>query len=136
MKVKSLENEVQYLAHFFFKKEVNDLTVKRYQSANETIFSETLDLARQQSHVDKLVNAKVDLEAIEYAWRIKNQENILSKKMQILFYLLESNSDFYPTFINPQDSHYKGIFSLITALFTSIYKLLKGKLLLGHYEIL
>lgn len=135
MNNKLLKKEVDYFIRFFFKKETDEMTIDRYIHANKEVFSNNKITEHQSILLESLIENNVDIEAIEFAWRLKDRENVLSKKIQIVFYLLEVKSEFFILMINERKSILKASIILSFSICHSIYKLLKGLILLRRYHV-
>lgn len=86
--------------------------------------------------VDSLVRLGLDLVAVEYAMRIREPTNLLTKKVRIFVYLAESHPDYFAFFINDRDSSvYRSIGALILEMFRSGWKALKGLWLIWRYRL-
>ncbi|HLA11537.1 MAG TPA: hypothetical protein VJ023_13200 [Pyrinomonadaceae bacterium] len=85
--------------------------------------------------IDLILQRSLDVEAIEFALRRRNPQNLLTKKLLILCYLTESRSAYFTTFVNEQYAPLRGFIKLSFATFRSAYKLLKGQCLIRIYGI-
>src|SRR3954466_6937101 len=97
----TLAEEVRYIHDCFFSQPLDPAVIERYVAANRLCLPD-LD-SRSAAIVDRIVTKRLDLEAIEVVLRRWRPNNFLTKKVQILFYLLEVRSDYYDRFINAQD---------------------------------
>ena len=102
-----------------------------YKSLNTIYFNNSQSLQLTQ----KLVNKKTDLEAIEYALRIKNNNNILTKKFRSLTFICEGHHEYYTFFVNDKDASLKSFLLLTFIPFRAIFMLIKGKMLIKIYGI-
>lgn len=89
---------------------------------------------KQQIRITKLIRQKVNLVALELFWRLKDKDNLLTKKVGIIFYLTEVNPThqrYYISFINHRLAFlHLGLFTLrsVFALIHGAYLFKKNKL--------
>jgi hypothetical protein len=136
MNTQVLKREAEFVVEYFFGKCVDSTTIDRYIDANKLVFEKQNDLEISQEVINRLISSSVDIEALEFAWRKENPENMLSKKIQILFYLLEARSEFYPFFCTDRSSFSAGFAQLLGAVLADCLKLVKGKILLRYHGII
>ena len=104
-----------------------------FVSANKILLQDTSKVTPVK--IDLIVERSLDVEAIEFALRRSNPQNLLTKKLLILCYLTESRSAYFTTFVNEQHQPVKGFIKLSFATFRSVYKLLKGRFLIRVYGV-
>lgn len=106
----------------------DDDLVRRYQKANAVVFSQTRDSEyRNQNHrLTAALRGKRDLEALEYAWRFLDRENILTRKFHVFMFLIETDPKFYPCFVNHKKKRVAAYFILSWLSIRSAWKLFKG----------
>jgi len=131
----NLKLESIYFAKFFFSKEIADAAIMQYISGNQKIFLQDNNYTIQSSYIEQIVSNKADIEAIEYAWRLRDRQNILTKKIRIVFYILEVKSDYLSLFVNTKKSFLSSAAIIFLSALKSVYKLYKGKFLLRKYGI-
>jgi len=85
--------------------------------------------------IDLILQRSLDVEAIEFALRRRNPQNLLTKKLLILCYLTESRGAYFTTFVNEQYRPVSAFIKLSFATFRSVYKLVKGQCLIRMYGI-
>jgi len=85
--------------------------------------------------IDLILKRSLDVEAIEFALRRTNPQNLLTKKLLILCYLTESRSAYFAAFVNEQYRPLRSFIKLCLATFRSVYKLVKGQCLIRMYGI-
>ena len=85
--------------------------------------------------IELILRRSLDVEAIEFALRRRNPQNLLTKKLLILCYLAESRSVYFGTFVNEQYRPVRAFIKLSFATFRSVYKLLKGRCLMRIYNV-
>jgi hypothetical protein len=128
----TLSGEARHLHGCFFSRPLDSSVIARYQAAHGQIFpGEAASVL-----LTRIVEKKLDAEAIEYAlrWRRKGRE--LSQKIQILFYLVEVRSSYLPEFVNVQPRKSQALLQIIWAAITSMWKFIKGEYLVRRYGLL
>ncbi len=66
-------------------------------------------------------------EALEIALRLKGRR-LLTRKVQILFFLVEVRQEYFHYFFNTESFRARGIWSLVKSLALSGFKVIKGRL--------
>lgn len=74
----------------------------------------------------KIVRLRLDAEAIEYALRLRGRGRGLTPRIRILFYLAETQRDYYGEFVNETPMFGRAVWRLIEAVAESGWKLAKG----------
>ncbi len=94
-------DEARYFHRCFFRQPLDQAVIDRYAAANQLCIP-ALDDASAAT-IDRIVGGNLDVEAIELVFRHRRlRDNVLTKKIQILFYLLEARSAYYGDFINTE----------------------------------
>ena len=125
----ALAREFHYLARLIFCIDPKPGLAENYAKANAIVFLGA-DTGRIQKLMGEAIDRKCDLEALEIASRMKNKSNFLTQKIQILFYLMETQPDYFSLFVNRKGSAFKAYLLLCFQTSRSLYKLIKGALLL------
>lgn len=125
-----LSSEAQYFHQCLFAGKLDGAVVARYVQANE-VFFKNID----STFVQKIIEKKLDVQAVELVLRHQNSQNILTKKIQILLYLLEVRSAYLPYFLNDQDRFFSAIFILAQSLLRTAYQYVKGRFLVWRHEL-
>lgn len=128
----SLEREARYFHGLFFREELAPQVVERYVAANQLCFPQLED--RDQKMLEDIVGRQMDAEAIELALRIRHCGSVLTRKIQILFYLVEVRSQYYGRFVNQESGILRAVARLTGAIACTIWKLTKGLYLTWKYE--
>ena len=118
-----LRQEAVYLHHYLFGFEPPAEVVARYAEACSSCLGNA-DLAESEA-VRKVVEQKLDPEAIEFWLRIKGR-TLLSKKIQVLFYFCEVRSTYLGFFFNTNEPRYLALLRLMAALAKFGFKAIKG----------
>jgi hypothetical protein len=122
----SLERECALLCRQIFGIAPPEGCVEAYQKANERVFEAVPAEARAAAQIAEAVRRGWDLEAMELAQRLRDKAGPLTKKVNILFYLVEARPQSFPHFVNVQATPWRGWARLIGETLRSVYKLLKG----------
>jgi hypothetical protein len=130
--VTNLSDEARYLHSCFFSQALDPSVIARYEAAHRRIFPDEA----ASPLVTRIVEKKLDAEAIEYALRQRPEGRVLSRKIQILFYLVEVRSSYLSEFVNTEPRKAKAIIEIIGAAIGSAWKLIKGKYLVRRYGLL
>lgn len=129
----NLLKEANYFLNILKIKHSDDV-IDRYIKAHKYVFrSPEIEIL----HVDlkTIIQKKLDLEAIEFALRFSNKDNLLTKKIHMLIYILESKQKYNDLFLNYEKNFLKGFSLLIFYTLRSIYLLSKGKYLIWRYDL-
>ena len=128
-----MAREARYFHSLFFPGDIPDEVVDRYVAANEMRLGELDD--RSLRLVERIVSTRLDAEAIELVLRRGKRNDILTKKIQILFYLLEVRAHYYPYFVNERASFFRGSGALLLSVLKTFRQLLKGKYLIWKHDL-
>lgn len=127
---KILKNEGEFFYKKIFRRPALPEIIKEYVRANKHLLEE-----EERTSLKKLTSKRADIEAIEIAWRFKHEYNLLTKKIHILLYVSEAVPQNYELFINEKNRKFISFFSISFNFFRSVYKFLKGKILLKRYRL-
>ena len=129
-----LAEEAEYLFHAFFRGPIPRDIAARYASANEQCFPECA--AGDVAFITRMRDHRLDVEAIEWALRRRRRGELLTKKIQILFYLAEVRSEFYPKFVNRQPGIIRAALMLSGCLMRNAFCYLKGEFLIRRHGLI
>lgn len=99
-------------------------------------FCSELPVDGPQVDMNMIVKHRLDVEAIEFYLRIKFRNNVLTKKIHAVLYLVEVRGEFFDEFHVEKNSLISGFFSLVFYTVRSIYKFFKGKIQVKFYGII
>ena len=128
----ALEREAHHFHTLFFRRPLPGPVVERYVAANQLCFPAVDSKTREL--VATIVERRLDAEAIELALRLRKGNRILTRKIQILFYLVEVRSEYYGYFINQVPGWWRGVFRLLAAVARTGWKCAKGLFLVWRYD--
>ena len=127
----ALEREVTYLHTLFFRKPIPEVVIRRYVAANILCFP--APDTRDSKMVETIVAHHLDAEAIELAMRLRHGSDVLTRKIQILFFLVEIRSAYYGSFVNQTPGLWRAVFWLIVSFIQTAWKGGKGCYLVWRY---
>jgi hypothetical protein len=128
----ALENEARHFHALFFRRPLPGPVVERYVAANQLCFPALDPKAREM--VETIVTRRLDAEAIELALRLRKGSPVLTRKIQILFYLVEVRSEYYAYFINQVPGWWSAVLGLVGAVVRTGWKGAKGLYLVWRYD--
>ncbi len=119
----SLGAELNFIHSRIFGFLPSDKLQDRYISVHNQ-YQAYLD-ENEQKIVEILIGGNVDLVSLEFYWRFKNSKNILSKKIQIIFYLTEVMPRYQKIYLS-QNNDSLAFFKLTYFTLVASVKLFKG----------
>jgi hypothetical protein len=125
--------EAIYLHRYFFHADPPPGVVERYIAANQLCLP-SLD---QLSHhlVSTVVSRRLDPEAVEAILRLRRKNPVLTRKIQILFYLVEVRTHYYSYFVNTPTGPFRAFLELLTSAALTVWKLIKGLYLIQRHGL-
>jgi hypothetical protein len=123
------EDEARYLHRAFFRREPPTGVVEQYAAANRTCGLGPSAL------VDRMAARGLDAEAIELVLRRRSGAGVLTKKVQVLFYLLEARAEYEPFFRGRDEPRFRAVAALASAGVRSLVKYAKGEYLVRRYRL-
>ena len=128
-RVNELGLEARYLHRAFFGSDPPPVVVDRYIAANLICCGEPSGLT------DAIVARGLDAEAIELTLRLRKGPTILTKKIRILFYLVEVRSAYYSFFVGGGESLPRALSGVVYSVLQTGVKYLKGAYLIRKYGL-
>lgn len=128
----SLREEARYLHGCFFPGDAPAEVVDRYVAANMQFCGASGRL------METIVARQLDAEAIEMKLRSRKSPGIVTKKIQILFYLLEVRSDYYGAFfgsVGKDESWFGAVVGLGFGILHTAAKYVKGAYLVRKHGL-
>jgi hypothetical protein len=129
----ALAREARYLHQAVFRGAIPEEVVERYIRAHDAFPSVRTEAARRT--LDVILSRNLDPEAIELALRVRKGNPALTQKFQILCYLVEVRSAYYPYFVNQRPGAARAAGAMLRAAMYSLGKLLKGCYLVRRYRL-
>jgi len=131
--VAQLEKEARYLHQAFFRTPPPAEVVERYVAANRLCLSDQ-DLSSERI-ISIIVARQLDAEAVELVLRLRRLNSVLTRKIQILFYLVEVRSSYYDYFVSVQQGCLHAWRRLLTGVLRTAWKFAKGTFLVRRYGL-
>ena len=122
----SVEQECRLLARQVFGLTPSEPCIASYRDANIVVFGPEAQRDVMHRRIAEAARLGWDLEALEFALRLRDKSGPLTKKLNILFYLIETTPAGFTLFVNSRRSVTRAWWSLSVQTFRSVYKLLKG----------
>jgi hypothetical protein len=130
-----MEEEARYLYRAFFRGDLPAEVVEGYVAANRACgFG-------QSALVEAMAAHGLDAEAIELVLRrrgrsgVLTNSGVLTKKIQILFYLLEARAEYEWFFRGQDETRLTALAALADAAARTLVKYVKGEYLVRRYRL-
>jgi hypothetical protein len=114
-----------------FSRPLDEKTVQRYEAAHRALFP-----SESPPCVTRIVALRLDVEAVEFALRRRHACPELTRKLQIISYLVEVRADYQDDFIATRRQPVRAIFAILGTIFRAGWKLIKGECLVRIYGLL
>jgi len=131
--VTTLPEEVRHFHDTFFAQTLDQSVIDRYVAAHRYCLP-NVD-ARALATIDTIVSSALDVEAIELVFRLRRRDNVLTKKIQILFYLVEVRAQYYGDFVGETQGQAQALRRILLASVSTVFKFLKGKYLVWKFDL-
>ena len=128
----SLEDEARYLHDCFFSVPLDLSIIARYVAAHHEMFPND----RPSSIASRVVERRLDAEAVEFALRRRGVGRELTVKIQILSYIVEVRSDYLSEFVNLESRRARGMVELVGITLQAAWKFVKGEYLVRRHGLL
>ena len=128
-----LFRESDFLHRAIFKSPITEKLALRYGEMHQHLFLHVP--FRLQESLRRIMEKRLDVEAVEVALRNKKSPHLLSQKMQALAYLAEATEGYYGYFVNESESRVPGFLTVAYQVLRTAYKKAKGKLLVWRYRL-
>lgn len=133
-RLEALYREADHLHYCLFSRPISKKTREWYVRAHEFVISNNFEEGRSRT-VTRVVENRLDAEAVEFALRNPLNPHPLSKKLQVLVYLTEIQREYYADFVNETQSTFRALIALFTCTCRSVYKRIKGVLLVWGFRL-
>jgi len=127
----TLSDEARFLHESLFSRPLDEKIVERYKKAHDALFPNESPPA-----VARIVALRLDVEAVEFALRRRHLCPELTRKIQILSYLVEVRAQYQDDFISTKREPLRAIPVLLWRTLESGWKLAKGECLVRFYGLL
>lgn len=127
-----MNKEAHYLFACLFGRAPDALTVARYEAAHRELFAGEPTPA----WVTRIVERRLDAEAIEFALRRRGRGRELTRKLHICCYLAEARAEYLDRFVNSGASRARAWSALLGGVAGALWKLLKGEYAIRRHGLL
>ena len=127
----TLADEARFLHDSLFSRPLEETTVHRYEAAHRALFPN-----ERRGTVARIVSLRLDVEAVEFALRRRRACPELTRKLQILSYLVEVRAKYQDDFIATRREPLRAGFILLWRICGSGWKLIKGEYLVRVHGLL
>ncbi|MDZ4726973.1 MAG: hypothetical protein SH817_12505 [Leptospira sp.] len=131
----NLSKEANFLLKELFSIEDNESLANLYVQAHEFILKNP-GIEIKDVDIQKIIQKKINPEAVEFAMRIKFRDNLLTKKIQILTYIIESRKEYNGLFNNFNNRFFFGFALLIFMTMRSIFLYFTGRYLISRHHLI
>lgn len=128
----SLAQEAAHLHQSLFRRPMDPKIAHRYEAAH----CKLLPGEKPSPAVARLISRRLDIEAVELALRRRPSGAQLTRKVQILCYLVEVRQAYQHHFIATDSGRAKAAVSLVAAVFRTAWKFCKGEYLVWRHGLL
>jgi hypothetical protein len=127
-----LQAEAEWLHRALFGCPPREVLLSRYAEALRHVLLQAD--ARESLTVQKVVECRLDAEAVEFALR-RPVPHLLTRKLQALAILAEATDGYHEFFTNRRDSRAAAFASLAAAALRTPVKKLRGKYLVWRHKL-
>jgi len=128
----TLAEEARYLHDSLFSPiPIDPSIVTRYENAHHALFP-----GESPTSVTRIVARRLDVQAVEFSLRRRHSCPELTRKIQILCYLVEVRAPYQNFFIASRREPFHAVLSLSWCLLSTVWKGLKGEYLVRVHELL
>jgi hypothetical protein len=127
----SVADEARHLHACLFRQPLDAAVIARYEEAHRRWFANA-----SPALLVVVVARGLDAEAVEFALRRRKLGRDLTRRMQVLCYLVEVRSAYYSEFVNSETSRASAWSSLLAVTVDCVWKFLKGEYLVRRYGLL
>jgi hypothetical protein len=121
-------DEASRIYRTLFGKDIPGMAKKRFDESSPVI--EAGFTGTEVEAYKEIIRLNTDLAAVEYVSRITGKNQLLVKKFQVMLYFGECLPENYGRFINEKQGFIRTLLIFGTVPFNSVYKFLKGWLIL------
>ena len=119
-----MADEARFFHDSLFSRPLDEKIVERYEAAHYALFPNESPAA-----VARIVALRLDVEAVEFALRRRHACPELTRKIQILSYLVETHADYQNDFIATRRNPARAVLVLFWRMIEAVWKLIKGECL-------
>jgi hypothetical protein len=132
-----LIREGAYLSRRVFGVEPPPQLLERYVRANHTLLGEgrTTESSPLAQALRHMVSARLDVEALEFALRLRQRSNLVTQKVHLLSYLIETHAVFSSRYLNDRNRRVRGYVLLALHTIRGFWKYARGRRLMKRLGI-
>ncbi len=119
----ALAQEARFLHACVFHRAADEATVARYGAAHDELFPDE----PASPLVARILERRLDAEAIEFVLRRRGRGRELTRKMQMVSYLAEARREAFEDFVNVEPGRARAWLALAAATLGAVWKRLKGE---------
>jgi len=125
--------EAQKIYRSIFGSKIPPILKERFVAASDATLNQTISASSLNAYY-RVIQQIDDLEALELACRYGRRLPFLQLKFQLMVYLAETLPQNQHFFFNRQKSYLKAVSAMLFGSLYSLFKLLKGVLLLAKVK--
>lgn len=129
----ALAAEAAFLHGQLFGGTIPPEVAERYARAHREVIGESTP--ESERCVQTIVRRRLDAEAIECAFRLQGRDHVLRKKLQVLCFLVEVRSAYYPHFVNERPGRWRAGAALCGAALRTAWKYARGRYLVWRHGL-
>jgi len=129
--VPSLDEEALYLHRSLFGGTPDPVTIERYAAAHRKLFPSDTG----SPLLARMVSRGLDVEAVEFALRRRGAGSELTRRIQILSYLVEARARYQHYFVSIEPDRGTAVLELAAAVIRSSWKFAKGEYLVRRHGL-
>jgi hypothetical protein len=128
-----LHAEADYLHQALFGLPAPAAVSDRYVQLHGVCFPSPDPAERRTT--ERIIQSRMDAEAIECAFRLRKRKHMLTAKMHALLYLAEVRRNYYPLFFNEAPAPLTGKLRVIVAILRGACKAVQGEFLIRIHRL-
>lgn len=123
-----LQTEAEYLARRAFGVILRASDAARYADATVALRITHGDVnGSHERLLQQAIAQDADVEALEFALRLSNRRNLITKKLHVLAFLIESDPAYAPRFLNETPSRARAYAALSAHALRAVWKYAVGR---------
>jgi hypothetical protein len=129
----TLIEEAKYLYSKLFPGTASSLLIERYVLAHQKLPLTSGLEGRELMTV--IVAKRLNVESLEFVLRLRSSDNVLTRKVQVLYYLAESERIHWEHFFSKQESSVYGYTLIFWSLLRAVKLWVQGQIQLAVYNL-
>ena len=132
-----LSREGAYLSRQVFGVEPLPQLLEQYVRANHALLGEgrIAEASRLARALRQAVSARLDVEALEFALRLRQRANLVTQKVHLLSYLIETDVAFSSRYLNDRKTRARAHVLLAAHAVRGLWKYARGRWLMKRLGI-